>query len=77
VVVMEVCDRHKDITHRLDNHADRIRQLELNHAQTGEKIENLIEKLEALMTWIKALVMLGATSFVGFFFWYIQSLGGK
>jgi len=74
---MNACERHQEIVNRLDNHADRIRQLELNDAKTVEKIENLIEKLEVLMTWIKALVTLGGTSLVGFFFWYIQSIGGK
>lgn len=64
----------ENINKRLDNHSDRIRQLELSEAMTGQKIENLIEKLDSLTSWIKALVMLGATSLVGFFIWYIQSL---
>lgn len=67
-------DGIETINKRLDNHSDRIRQLELSEAQTGQKIENLIEKLDNLTSWIKALVMLGATTLVGFFIWYIQTL---
>jgi hypothetical protein len=71
------CERHYEIVEKLDDHERRIVQLEINDARTGEKIQSLIEKIESLTTWIKALVMLGATSLVGFFFWYIQSIGGK
>lgn len=71
------CERHEEIVDRLNNHGDRIKQLEISNAKSGEKIQNLINKIDSLMTWIKALVMLGATSFVGFFFWYIQNIGGR
>ncbi|QEK12566.1 hypothetical protein FQB35_15535 (plasmid) [Crassaminicella thermophila] len=70
-----VCERHEEIVNRLNNHADRIKQLEINNAKTGEKITSLIEKLENLTSWIKALVMLGGTTLLGFFFWYIQNIG--
>lgn len=72
---MEAMDRYEEMTNRLNNHSDRLKQLEISDARTGEKIQSLIEKIENLMTWIKALVMLGITSFVGFFFWYIQNIG--
>ncbi|SHH76145.1 Haemolysin XhlA [Caloranaerobacter azorensis DSM 13643] len=72
---MGVCERHEEIMEKLDNHESRIVQLEINDAKMGEKIQNLIEKIESLTAWIKALVMLGATSLIGFFIWYIQSLG--
>ncbi|WP_432662468.1 hemolysin XhlA family protein [Wukongibacter baidiensis] len=71
---MSTCDRHQEVVNRLDDHEKRIGKLEINDAKMGEKIENLIEKLDSLTSWIKALVMLVATSFIGFFFWYIQSL---
>lgn len=71
---MGTCDRHQEVVNRLDDHEKRIGNLEINEAKMGEKIENLIEKLDSLTSWIKALVMLGATSLIGFFFWYIQSL---
>lgn len=71
---MGSCDRHQEVVSRLDNHEKRIGQLEISDAKMGEKIENLIEKLDSLTSWIKALVLLVSTSFIGFFFWYIQNL---
>ena len=71
---MGTCDRHQEVVSRLDNHEKRIGQLEISDAKMGEKIENLIEKLDSLTSWIKALVLLVSTSFIGFFFWYIQNL---
>ena len=71
---MGSCDRHQEVTNRLDAHEKRISQLEVSNAKMGEKIENLIEKLDNLTSWIKALVMLGIASLLGFFFWYIQNL---
>lgn len=72
---MSVCERHEEIIEKLDDHEGRIRKLEISDAEMGEKIKNLIEKIDNLTSWIKALVMLGATSLVGFFVWYIQNLG--
>lgn len=69
--------RYEEINNRLNNYGERIKKLEISEARTGEKIESLIEKLDSLTNWIKALVMLGATSLVGFFFWYVQTIGGK
>lgn len=72
---MGTCDRHIEVVNKLDDHEKRIGNLEINEAKSGEKINNLIEKIENLMTWIKALVMLGITTFAGFFIWYIQTIG--
>lgn len=71
---MHTCDRHKELVDQLQNHEKRISSLEISDAKTGEKIQNLIEKIESLMTWIKALIMMGATSLLGFFIWYIQNI---
>ncbi|PAB61310.1 hemolysin XhlA family protein [Anaeromicrobium sediminis] len=71
------CSRHEDVNEALKEHEKRIHDLEIKDAEMGEKIRNLIEKLDSLTNWIKALVMLGGTSLVGFFFWYIQNIGGK
>ena len=38
------------------------------------RMENLIEKLENLTGWIKALVVSVVSSGIGFFIWYVQSL---
>ena len=64
----------QQLSNKLDDHESRIRILEIREAETGQKIENLVEKLDTLIVWIKALVVIGATSFISFFFWYIQNL---
>ena len=71
---MEAKEIYREIVNRLDNHEKRIGKLEINDAKMGEKIENLIKKLDSLTSWIKALVMVFAASFISFFFWYIQNI---
>ncbi|MCT4507846.1 MAG: hemolysin XhlA family protein [Tepidibacter sp.] len=61
----------------MENLEKRVGTLEISDATKGQKIENLIEKIDSLTSWIKALIMLFGTSLVGFFFWYIQNLGNK
>ncbi|MBO8161345.1 MAG: hemolysin XhlA family protein [Thermosipho sp. (in: Bacteria)] len=63
------------ITKKLDDHEIRIRKLEINDAEMGQKIQNLIDKIDNLTGWLKALVLLGISTLVGFFIWYIQNLG--
>lgn len=59
---------------RLNDHAARIRQLENNDARHGVMIEQLCEKLDNLISWMKALLIAWITSMGGFIIWYIQSL---
>ncbi|MTI65178.1 MAG: hypothetical protein FH753_01060 [Firmicutes bacterium] len=66
---------NKEVTKKLDNHEDRIQVLEKADVQMAEQIKTLITKMDGLIGWIKAFVILGASSLLGFFFWYIQSLG--
>lgn len=70
----EKCDKKDDVTGRLNEHETRIRELEIKEARTSERIEGLIDKLDSLTNWIKALIMLGLTSLIGFLIWYIQNL---
>ncbi len=63
-----------EIMEKISDHETRIRELEIKEARISEKIEGLITKLDSLTNWIKALVMLGLTSLVGFLLWYIQNL---
>ncbi|SHJ50690.1 hypothetical protein [Paramaledivibacter caminithermalis] len=67
-------ENHDSITKKIDDHEDRIRNLEFNQIKISEKIECLIVKINSLMTWIKALVMLGLTSLASFVLWYLQNL---
>ena len=70
------CEKKDEVIEKIYDHENRIRELEINEARISEKIEGLIAKLDNLTNWIKALVMLGLTSLVGFLLWYIQNLRG-
>jgi hypothetical protein len=59
---------------RLNDHAERLRILETNDAKQGVMIEQLCEKLDSLISWMKALLIAWATGMGGFLIWYIQSL---
>lgn len=73
---------------RLNDHAERLRVLEISDAKKNEKIDSLCEKLEILSNSIKELMdfmksiiwkALGGAGallviFLSFFMWYIQSL---
>lgn len=52
----------------------RIVALEKADAEFAIKLENLLEKIDSLTGWIKALVVSIVGTGVGFFIWYIQSL---
>ena len=75
---------------RLSDHADRIRALEIKDATQNEQLVTLFKKLDDLsddirdlMAFMKSILWktiggMGAaiTILLGFFFWYIQRLGG-
>jgi len=56
------------------DHERRIVALEKADAEFAIRLQNLLEKIESLTSWIKALTISIVTSGVGFFIWYIQSL---
>jgi cytoskeletal protein RodZ len=59
---------------RLDEHSERIRKLETSDARQTVLIEELVKKMDSLITWIKALLIAWVTGVGGFIIWYIQSL---
>jgi len=59
---------------RLNDHAERLRVLETSDARQSVMIEQLCEKLDNLISWMKALLIAWITSMGGFIIWYIQSL---
>ncbi|WP_432664668.1 hypothetical protein R9X47_00320 [Wukongibacter baidiensis] len=68
------CDKKDEVIERLYEHEIRIRELEIKEARTSERIDGLIGKLDSMTNWIKALIMMGLTSLIGFLIWYIQNL---
>lgn len=71
---MSVCTAHEEVKEQLRDHEKRIVALEKADAEFAIKLQNLIEKIDSLTGWIKALVVSIITTGVGFIIWYIQSL---
>lgn len=59
---------------RINNHSDRIDELERGKAASDVKVDNLCLKLEAQTKSINWLIGLMATSLLGFFFPIIQNV---
>ena len=84
----EPCVFHEAAERRLNDHAERIRILEIGNASQNEKIDTLCRAIGDLTTRIdnlmdflesclwKTVGIGGAmlTAFMGFFIWYVQSL---
>ena len=71
---MSVCPAHGEMRDQLRDHEKRIVALEKADAEFAIRLQNLIEKIDSLTSWIKALVVSIITTGVGFIIWYIQSL---
>lgn len=59
---------------RLNDHSERLRALETSDVRQTVLIEELVKKMDSLISWIKALLIAWATGMGGFIIWYIQSL---
>lgn len=79
----ELCkEKHRAInncldthTKRLNNHSDRIDNLEKFQSGTVIKIEHLIEQITSLISAIKWGTGITITTLLSFFIWYIQRIG--
>ena len=71
---MSVCMMHEEVKDQIRDHEKRIIALEKSDAEFAIRLQNLIEKIDSLTGWIKALVVSIITTGVGFVIWYIQSL---
>ena len=69
-----VCAAHQEVKEQLRDHEKRIVALEKADAEFAIRLQNLIEKIDSLTSWIKALVVSIISTGVGFVIWYIQSL---
>ncbi len=71
---MQLCDAHMEVKEQLKDHEKRITFLEKTDAEFAIRLDNLLEKIESLTSWVKWLVISIVTTGVGFIIWYIQSL---
>jgi len=71
---MSVCSVREEVKDQLRDHEKRIIALEKADAEFAIRLQNLIEKIDSLTSWIKALVVSIIGTGVGFIIWYIQSL---
>ena len=69
-----VCAAHQEVKDQLRDHEKRIIALEKADAEFAIRLQNLIEKIDSLTSWIKALVISIIGTGIGFIIWYIQSL---
>jgi hypothetical protein len=68
------CTGHQEVREQLRDHEKRIVALEKSDAEFAIRLQNLIEKIDSLTGWIKALVVSIISTGVGFIIWYVQSL---
>lgn len=71
---MEICELHGELREQVRDHEKRIVALEKTDAEFAVRLQNLIEKLDSLTTWIKWLIVTIAGTGIGFIIWYIQTL---
>lgn len=59
---------------RLNNHSERIKQLEYYRTRTEVQVENLIKEIASLVSTMRWTMGLLVTTLAAFFIWYIQNL---
>ena len=69
-----VVERLDSSEKKIYRHDERIQNLELFRSGTEQKLENLIEKIDDLVSIIKWFLGISITTLIGFFIWYIQTL---
>jgi predicted nuclease with TOPRIM domain len=69
-----VCDRHDEIAGQLEDHEERIRDLEIDNGRICEKLISLTESVKDLVWWLKVFIVGIVGVGASFLIWYIQSL---
>lgn len=62
---------------RLNNHSERLDELEQYRAQSQTEIKNLIEQIKQLISTMKWAMGLTIGTLLSFFIWFVQGLGGR
>jgi hypothetical protein len=68
------CEMHEEFKGQLRDHEKRIVALEKSDAEFTLKIQYLCEKIDTLISWLKAVFFALLASGLGFFVWYLQGL---
>lgn len=58
---------------RINSNEERLRDLEQYRSGTEQRLENLVDKINSLVTTMRWFIGLLVGSFVGFFFYAVQS----
>ena len=78
----DICaEKHKRVDERLDanerrldDHDDRIDNLEKYQSRAEVQVKNLCKQIESLVKAIWWAISITITSLLGFFIWYIQNI---
>jgi hypothetical protein len=65
---------HEEVKDQLRDHEKRIVDLEKRDAEFTVMMKYLCEKVDALVSWLKAVFMAVLATGGGFIIWYIQQL---
>jgi len=68
------CVFHERTEETIQDHEERIRQLEVKEATLFERIDKLCQKMDDLMSWFKVAIIGAVGTGAGFFIWYVQNL---
>jgi hypothetical protein len=68
------CVFHEKTEDAIQDHEERIRQLEVKEATLFERIDKLCQKMDDLMGWFKVGVVGAVGTGAGFILWYVQQL---
>lgn len=60
---------------RLNNHSERIDKLEQYQSRAEEQVKQLCRQIKSLVTAMWWAMGLAISTLLGFFIWYIQTLG--
>ena len=71
----QIDERFDKNDNRLNNHSDRIKTLENYRSANEVEIRNLVEQIKNLVATLKWMITTAIVSLLGFFIWYIQSIG--
>ena len=68
-----VCDRHEEVMGQLDDHEERIRDLEIDNGKICEKLGGLTDSVKELVWWVKVFIVGIVGTFATLVVNYIQS----